>query len=591
MKFLKVLLASTLGSMIAIGVLFFFGFLFLLAFAAAGDAQPPIKTGSVLTLELAGGFPEKVSGDPLTQALMGESAFDVHGLVDALEAAATDSRIEGLWIRSSGLTESWATLEAVRRAIVSFAASDKPVFASSRNFFMTEAEYFLASAADSVFLDPQSIFEFNGFAMTSTFYADLLEKLDVEPMVVRAGDYKGAVEPYTRTSLSDQNREQLQAILDDIEAVFANRVAESRNMSVDDVMRLLNQDIMFSATEAFEAGLVDDLLYNDQVRALFGDDEDDDITLVPMSQWSNQVRSSTATNKIAVVHVSGTMMPGSSDAGGLLSTSVMSGSDTIVAALRTARDRRGVKALVVRIDSPGGMAPAADAMLREIQRTAEEMPVIISMGDVAASGGYWIATGGDHIVAESTTITGSIGVFSMFFDASELFEARLGITNDVVASGASADMFSGMRSWSDAERAMLERTTDTTYQAFLQHVATARNMSTEEAHALARGRVWTGSDAFAAGLVDEIGGMDIAIERAIEQAELDPDDVQVVRYPRSPTFFDQLSLTSAVSMNALSRLLGNDPGEATLVLQAKLQEFAAANGTVQARMTNEFEIR
>jgi len=195
MKFLKVLTASTLGALLAFAILSFFGFLFLIALAAAGDSQPPVRAGSVLVLDLSGSLPEQVSGDPLTQAFLDEAAYDLHDLRAALEEAATDSRIEALWIRPFNMTESWATMEAVRRSVEAFKASGKPVIASGRNFYMGEAEYFLASAADSVYLDPEAIFEFNGFAMTSMFYKGLFDKLGVEPIIIRAGDYKGAVEP------------------------------------------------------------------------------------------------------------------------------------------------------------------------------------------------------------------------------------------------------------------------------------------------------------------------------------------------------------------------------------------------------------
>ncbi|NBW95036.1 MAG: signal peptide peptidase SppA, partial [Bacteroidetes bacterium] len=359
-------------------------------------------------------------GDPLTQAFLDEAAYDLHDLRTALEEAATDSRIEALWIRPFNMTESWATMEAVRRSVEAFKASGKPVIASGRNFYMGEAEYFLASAADSVYLDPEAIFEFNGFAMTSMFYKGLFDKLGVEPIIIRAGDYKGAVEPYTRTSLSRENREQLQAYVDDVEHLFVSTVAAARGLEADAVESMMDNDVLFSSTDAFDNGLVDDLLFSDEVKdrvaVAIGQEPGDDLPTVSMASYAAQVRSGSSSNRIAVVHIDGAIMAGSSEGGGLVPSGSMAGSDTIVKAIRSARDRRGVQAMIVRIDSPGGLAPAADAMLREVEITARTMPVIISMGDVAASGGYWIATGGQHIVAEATTLTGSIGVFSMFFD-------------------------------------------------------------------------------------------------------------------------------------------------------------------------------
>ncbi|MDA0874446.1 MAG: signal peptide peptidase SppA [Bacteroidetes bacterium] len=593
MKFLKVLLASTLGALLAFGVLFFFGFLFLLAIAAAGDAQPPVRPGSVLTVDLSGAIPEQVSGDPLSQLLLNEPAYDLQDFERALAEAATDDRIEALWIRPFNLTESWATLEAVRRSLEAFKTSGKPVYASGRNFYMGESEYYLASVADSIFLDPESIFEFNGFSLNSMFYAGLFDKLGVEPIIIRAGDYKGAVEPYTRRDFSDPNREQLQAIVDGVENLFVQQVAQARGVAADQIENVLDNDVLFSAMDAEAAGLIDGLLFEDEVRARIGRAldlaEDADLTTVSLASYQRTVRPAGGTDRIAVVHINGTIMAGSSDAGSPLAAGGMAGSDTIVKAIRTARERRGVKAMVIRIDSPGGLAPAADAMVREVERTSETMPVIVSMGDMAASGGYWIATGGQHIIAESSTLTGSIGVFSMFFNVSAPLEDRLGLSFDTIESGPSADMFSGLRSWTPAERASLERFTDTTYQAFLDRVARARNMTLEEAHELARGRVWTGADAFVNGLVDEIGGFDLAVQRAAEAAGLDPQNVSLVSYPGTPTFMEQLGMTTTAASRMLSTWMGHASRPSSTVLT--LQRELAFHGQAQARFPLELTIR
>jgi protease-4 len=383
MKFLKVLTASTLGALLAFAILSFFGFLFLIALAAAGESQPPIRAGSVLVMDLSGAVPEQVSGDPLTQAFLDEAAYDLHDLRAALEEAATDSRIEALWIRPFNVTESWATMEAIRRSVEAFKASGKPVIASGRNFYMGESEYFLASAADSIYLDPEAIFEFNGFAMTSMFYKGLFDKLGVEPIIIRAGDYKGAVEPYTRSSLSPENREQLQAYVDDVESLFVGTVADARGLDAEAVESMMDHDVLFSSTDALENGLVDGLLFSDQVKdrvaQAVGREPGDDLPTVSMAGYAAQVRRGSSSNRIAVVHIDGAIMAGSSEGGGLVPSGSMAGSDTIVKAIRAARERRGVQAMIVRIDSPGGLAPAADAMLREVEITADSMPVIISM--------------------------------------------------------------------------------------------------------------------------------------------------------------------------------------------------------------------
>lgn len=595
MKFLKTLTAATLGSLLAFGVLLFFGFLFLIAFAAAGDAQPAVGSGAVLVVNLSGDIPERVSGDPLAQLLVNEPAFDLLGLTNAIENAADDYRIEALWLKPSGLTMSWASLEAIRRSLEIFAATDKPVFASSPGYFMNESEYFLASVADSVFLDPESIFEFNGFAMSMSFYGALLEKLDVNPIVVRAGNFKGAVEPYTRTNMSPENREQMQALVDGVEESFVESVSESRGLSQAEVRELMDRDIMFSAKQALESSLVDVLSFDDEIRSrlgqLIGNEDSEDLNTVSISNYARQLSGTSGTDKIAVVHISGTINAGRTEGANPLTASVVAGADTIVEALRSARNRRGVKALVVRIDSPGGFAPAADAMLREVELTAEEMPVIISMGDLAASGGYWIATGGEYIIAEANTITGSIGVFSLFFDASGLFENTLGITSDQVTTGPSADMFSGMRAYSSAERAMLTSSTEATYNAFLEKVAGSRDMSVEDVHAMAQGRVWTGADALENGLVDELGGFDRALQEAASRAELDLDNTQIVRYPRALTFLEQFSMASSASIKWVGKAMGVQAAPQLNARLDHLSELVRLSGTVQARFTPQLTIR
>jgi protease-4 len=557
MKFLKTLVASTLGSLLAIGVLLFFGFLFLFAIAAASDQRPPVSTGSVMTIDLRGTLPEQVSGDPLTQLILGESAIDIHKLKNAIEAAADDSRIDGIWIRTGGMVSSWATLETLRRSLLQFKESGKGIVASSTVHFMTEAEYFVASVADSVFLDPEGVFEFNGFAFTSTFYGGLLDKLDVTVEVVRAGNFKSAVEPYTRTDMSEANKEQLQALVDGMDRSFVSSVAASRNMSEDQVRQLMDTDIMFFSRDALDKGLVDELLYEDEIQQMLrgwtGQDADEKLRTVSAANFASQIRAPRATDKIAVVHITGMMIAGSGSTSPLGGGSVAA-SRTVAKSIQQARDRSGVKAMVIRVNSPGGFAPAGDAMLREIQRTAEKMPVIISMGDAAASGGYWIATGGEYIFAEKNTTTGSIGVFSVFFDTSDLLEDRLGITFDHVATGPSADMFSGVRGYSPAERAMMQRSTESTYTSFLEKVAESRSMTVDEVDAIAGGRVWTGEDALKIGLVDELGGLDAAIAYAAKRAELSPDDVQVVRYPGMKTFVEQMASSPLATVRSMTEL-------------------------------------
>jgi protease IV len=594
MKFLKTLLANVLGTFIAIGVLFFFGFLFLIAIAASADQKLPVLNDTILTLNLQGSFPERVSGDPLTQLFTGEASIDLHTTISAIKAAKTDNRIKGIWLKSNGLLSSWASLEALRRSLEDFKTSGKPVYATSKNHFMMESEYFVASVADSLFLEPESIFEFNGFALTSTFYGDLFEKLGIKAEVVRSGKYKGAVEAYTRNSMSAENKEQMQALLDGIERSFLSSVGTSRNKSEDEVRSLMNEGAMFSAREAFDSGLVDGLLFEDQtidrLKQVAGTDSSKTLATLSVASYAPHIRPKTSPNKIAVVHITGTMMSGMPAESPITGGSV-AGSETIAKAIQQARKRTGVQAMVIRINSPGGFAPAGDAMLREIELTAETMPVVISMGDLAASGGYWVATGGRRIFAENNTITGSIGVFSMFLDTSGLVEDKLGITFDNVTTGPHADMFSGMRGYTEAERAILGKATDGTYQAFLEKVAASRGMTVDAVQEIAQGRVWTGEDAVREGLVDEIGGLDSAIRYAAAEASMDASDLEIVRYPATKSFLDQFMRSPIAGVQLIARAMSpRTPFIGAEQLQ-ELQGMVKGQGEVQAYWPWNVEIR
>ena len=554
MKFLSTLVASTLGTFIAIGVFFFVGFLFVMAFVAAADTTPSVRTGSVLVLNLEGALPERVSGDPTTQLFGGEASYGLADLVDGIERAADDRRIEGLWIRPGMMAASWPALEEVKRAIETFKASGKPVYASSDAYYVRENEYFLMAQADRVFLDPESIFEYNGFALQTMFYADLMDRVGIEPVVIRSGTYKSAIEPYVRTSLSPENEEQLQALVDGIEQVFTQGVAVGRGIDPETLSTLMGTDAMFSADKAVEAGLADTLAYDADVREAFqralGGDVTERLPTVSIASYARATPNLGLSNApIAVIHVSGMMVAGQGDQLSPFGGGSVAASGTIVRAIRDAARSSSTKAIVVRIDSPGGFAPAADAMRAALDELDADIPVIVSMGNMAASGGYWLATGGDYIVAEASTITGSIGVFTLTFDVETLLNETLGITTDGVSTGPFADMMSGYRAPTDGELALLQYQADATYERFLQVVAASRDMSVEEVDAVAQGRVWIGTDALRVGLVDELGGLDRAIDIAAERASISDEDLRVAHFPAPQTFMERItrSMSSVMS--------------------------------------------
>lgn len=602
MRFLSTLIASTIGTLIALGVLFLLSLMFFVALVASTETAPRVSPGSVLVMELSGSIPEVTSDDPLTMALMGEARYDLRDLNQALAKAAVDDRIEAVWLQMQGLGASWATLEEVRAALLAFKESGKPLIASSGSFPIAEAEYFLASTADEVYADPEGFVEFNGFAITAEFYKNLLDRLDVTVEAVRAGEFKSAVEPFTRTDLSDENREQLRSILDTQNRVFMEAVAASRSMPAEDLMQLAETTAPLTAQDAYDAGLIDGLRYYDEVanvlKSHLGLEKEDTLPTTELGAYvrvspSDAGLETGSEGEIAIVYAVGTIMPGESgyDTSPLFGGMTL-GTETFNEAMREARTSDRVEAVVLRINSPGGFAPAADAMLREIELTAREKPIIVSMGDVAASGGYWMAMSADTIVANPLTLTGSIGVFSLFVNAGDFFANKLGITHEVLTTSPYADMFSALQPLSEAERALMQRSTDQTYQRFLEEVAENRGLTVEAVDAIAQGRVWRGEQALEAGLVDVLGDLDTAIDIAAERAGLAEGTYGIRILPRPKTVLEQFNEALQARAAHAWFTFRTTPTERAIVEQARLlRQLTERQGTVQAWLPTSFVIR
>lgn len=600
MRFLTAVAANMLGTFIALGGVFIFGLIMMaVLIGSASRSAGPIRSDSVLLLDLSGTVPEVVSGDPFAQSFGGESAYGLYDLTESLKRAGSDDRIKALWLRTGNVSSSWASLQTIRRALTEFKESGKPIIASGKSFTLPEKALYLASVADSIFADPHTMVEMNGFAMTVEFYKNLLDRLHIKVEVVRAGTYKSAVEPFFRTNLSDNNRDQLQAILDDITDTFVWDVAESRGLEPEYIRRQMDNNGTITAKDALESGLLDGLRYDDEVRRSLalsaGLDPDDKLRTVSFNSYARDSRKSMkrGPDEVAVVYAVGSIMPGkSSDVPNPFLGGKTVGSETFMDAIRRARRSKRTKAIVIRINSPGGVAPAADAMLREIREAAQELPVVISMGDVAASGGYWMAMGSQTVVAEPLTLTGSIGVFSLMFNASGFMDETLGINYDGVKSGPYADMYSGLRSFSTEERAMLQRSTDQIYRAFLGLVADARDLEVDDVDRLAQGRVWTGMAAKERGLIDELGGLDRAIELAVEAAGIDADQLGIRVYSTPRGFLERFSqpLVRAL-VRVVFSVSGSDAANHLMKTSNHLSDLIGANGKVLARMPYLIETR
>ncbi|MXZ17055.1 MAG: signal peptide peptidase SppA [Rhodothermaceae bacterium] len=588
MRFFSTLIASVLGSLIAVGVLIFLGSLIMAGIiaSAVSTSEAPISSESVLVLQLSGPIQESGTADPIYDLFDMPQPQSLNQIRTALESAATDERIEAVWLKPQGAIAGWPTLLEIRQSLLEFKESGKPIVASaSGDFAMRESDYFLASVADSIYASPRAFFEFNGFYLGVSFYKGLLDKLNIEPTVLRVGSYKGGIEPYTRENLSSENRAQLTAVLENWNELMVRTIAQARDLSTEAVANLMGAGELLTTEDAHAAGLLDGLLQSEEVESRIGEltGMEGRLKTSSLSRYAPSMprSSSSHDSTIGIIHASGTIMSGSSsDLSGIL------GSVSFQRDMKDFREDDDVKAVVLRIDSPGGSATASESMWQAVRETTKKKPVVISMGDLAASGGYWLATAGDTIVASPHTVTGSIGVYGMHFSIGQMLETKLGITSDHVATSDYADMFSGMRPLRPSERALFERSLNETYSTFLERVSENRDMSIEAVHEVAQGRIWTGEAALEAGLIDKLGNLDDAIALAAEMANLEEDAYRIKQLPVPETLMDQYLELFLARIKSFVE----SPIETQLRTEARLiEEAAQLQGTPIARLPLDIE--
>lgn len=534
-QFLKQTFASLVGSLA--GLILFFGLgtsglIFLIIAVASRDDGPQVKDKSVLVFNLAMTItdtdPTLSTTEAIGEVLGGsdESRIALLPLLDTIDKATKDPRITALYLdgtqTSTGPTAGLATLKEVREALARFQAADKQIIAYDVD--LGEQEYYLTSLADKVILNPAGAMEVNGFSSQPLFFAGALEKFGIGVQIIRVGQYKAAVEPFTLKQMSPENRQQMEKLLGSLWYEFIATVGKSRELTPTQLQEITNNQGLLMADEALEKGLVDQLSYQDEVvtelKALSGRQEEDEsfrqISLASYSRVSSQ-QSETAVsdNKIAVVYAEGEIVSGE---GGVNQV----GGESLARQLRELRQDKAVKAVVLRVNSPGGSATASEVIEREVRLTQKEKPVIVSMGDFAASGGYWIVTGADYVFAEPNTVTGSIGVFGLLPNVQELANNN-GITWDVVKTGRYADSQTVSRPKTPQELAIAQKAVNKIYDQFLEKVANARKLPKQQVAQIAQGRVWSGRDAHKIGLVDELGGVEQAVQYAAKQAKLGDD--------------------------------------------------------------------
>lgn len=577
--FLKYTAATVLGLLIFLGA-GIGGLIWLIVSLSVQEPGSRVANQSVLTLDMSLDITDAPASPMVSQALSQVPAtVTMRSLLDAIDQAAQDSRIVGLYLHGSigrGQGAGFATLREVREALQRFRAAGKPIIAYDVNW--QEREYYLGSVANTVVLHPYGDLELNGLSSEPMFYAGALEKLGVGMQVTRVGKYKSAVEPFLLKELSPASREQTEVLLTDLWQEILNATGQARKLPPAQLQTIANQHGELMPEMALQKKLVDKLAYQDEVlaelRKMTGEGEDQvSFRQVSLKTYATEAEkksrlSRSSGNQVAVVYAEGEIVNGRGDLDEV-------GGDRFAKQLRELRSDDSVKAVVLRINSPGGSVVASEVIQREVVLLRQKKPVVVSMGSVAASGGYWIATYADRIFAEPTTITGSIGVFGLLPNVQKLAN-NLGVTWDVVKTGQYADIQTLSRPKTPQELAQIQKSVDRIYDQFISKVAESRKLPKQKVVEIAQGRVWSGTRAKSLGLVDELGGLNQALQEAAKRAKLG-DDWQLVEYPQPTTLAEQLLGNPGHDLSAQS-FSGADGFERELrKFQADLKMLRAMN--------------
>ena len=555
-------LRNVMATLVAL-VIFCIGIFFLLIIAAGiitatGEKTVDISDNTILHLKLDRPILERSVENPFGGAVMigaGGAGYGLNELKQSIRRAAEDDRIDGILLEPDYIYAGLAKLYELRKELEAFKKSGKFVIAYSE--YLTEAEYYLASVADEVYLPEEGIVEFNGFRAEYNFIKGTLDKIGVEAEIFKAGDYKSAVEPFTRTEMSKESEEQTAAMLESFYGTYLDDVSRSREVPIVDLKMVADSMLATNAKDALRYDLITDTKYFDQVleelKELTGVDSADKLKSVRLNPYLASTESLyDGSERIAVVFADGEIINGKADVNRI-------GSESLSRQLRKLRQDDRTKAIVLRINSPGGSSLASDVIWREVAETSEEKPIIASMSDMAASGGYYIAMACDSIVAQPMTLTGSIGVYAMHFNAKQLLEDKMGITTDVVKTGQLSDVFTVTRPFTDYEKALFQKSAEDTYQTFLKKAAHGRELTVQEVDQVAGGRIWSGLQAKENGLIDELGGLEDAIVMAASAAGLAEGDYKLRYYPRQKTFMEQLlaELTGDYEESKIKSTLGD----------------------------------
>lgn len=578
-KFLKYFLAVIAGSMVS-AFFFLMGLVIFISILASSSSQEvKVDDNSLLVLDINGPVIERASDDPFEQIvseLSGQIApAGLNQILASIKKAKEDDRIKGIYIESGLLMAGYATIEEIRNALIDFRESGKFVYSYAPVY--TQGAYYLATAGDKIYLNPTGMLDFQGLSASYTFYKGTLEKLGIEMQIFKHGEFKSAVEPYILEKLSDAARHQSEVYLNSIWNHVLAKVADSRSLNMEALNQTASQaPVLMEDSLLLASGLIDGFKYKDEVlselKSLTGIEEKEDLNAINVGKYSSVYlpgkKKGLEKNKIAVIYAEGAIDGGSS--GGIQS-------DDLSRTIREARRDSSIKAVVLRINSPGGSGLGSEIIWREVKLTKEVKPVIVSMGDLAASGGYYIACAADSIVAHPSTLTGSIGVFGMIPNTEDLLK-KIGVTTDRVKTNEFADFPVLDRPFSANEKQLMQGYIERFYGVFLKRCADGRKTTVAAIDEVGEGRVWSGENALSINLVDKLGGIDDAIAIAAGMAEL--ESYRLVELPEVLTPIEQIM--KSMSENASARIGSLLLGEQYQVLKT-INDLQTAH-PVQARL-------
>lgn len=581
-QFFKILLACLLAIFLFVGLIFFFFIGLGISAAVSSSDKPAIEKNSILLLDMNKPIAEQGQENQFGE-LMGEpsSVVGLQDMIQSIQKAKDDKNIKGIYIKVGASPNGWATLQALRKALVDFKNSKK--FVVSYGEVSDQRSYYVASTADEAYINPVGMMEMLGLSIKGTFFKGAMDKLDVKPIAFHCGQYKGAHEPYSRENWSEPNKYQLSVLLGDFYSEFLQAVSSKSNKDTATLAKMINNaDIKFPS-DALKYGLINGTIYADSVEKILkkkvGIKDDEKLSFVSTDEYVETITEKTESDKVAVLYANGGISDGEGTDGIY--------SKTLTKEIRKIAKDDDIKAVVLRVNSPGGSALASEVIYHELKELRKKKPIVISMGDYAASGGYYIACAGDSIFAEPNTLTGSIGVVGVMFNFGDMMKNKLGVTTDEVKTSTYAGFPSVTRDMTAGEKAWIQSYLDTTYTLFKSRVAQARNLSMEQVEALAQGHVYSGKLAKDLKLVDQFGGLDDAVACAKRMAKLTKYSIE--SFPKPEDEFQRIikSITGKQSDDAVAKkILGDE-----YIVYKELKQLRAKNNSIQAVMPWIMEIR